>query len=123
MGSWLCYDFANSVFQQCAIAFWLPVFLNLIARDHACAYTFEPLANYDKTVTPKFFRGYQNTSTICTYDWSQNGTIEYTEEDSDFPPLWMERINPNNGIGMVPVYIRQQEPARNPAEQKEVSKD
>ena len=102
------------------MAFWLPVFLNLVAKDHACGYTFEPMASYDKDVTDRFFRGYENRSTVCTYNWTKGGEIDYNVTGT-YPPLWMERINPYYGINVMPVYIREQEPARDKEEQKVVS--
>ena len=65
-------------------------------------------------------QGYENKSTICSYDWTKNETIDYT--NGTHPPLWMERINPLYGIDILPVYIREQEPARDEKELEERSK-
>ena len=117
--TWYGYDFSNSVFQQSTMGLWFPFFLSMIAKNHACGFTSGPEHMYNATSTPKFFKGYHNTSTICSYDWTQGGSITYN--GTIHPPLWMERLNPTYGLNILPVWVRQLEPGRDVEEMSEVS--
>ena len=104
---------------------WLPIFLDLIARDNSCGYTFEPLDKdtYNYTADPGgVWEGYVNKTTKCRYNWSESGVdLDPSKYGTDVPS-WMERINPDYGLNLLHVYIRQKEHGRDEEEVSKASK-
>ena len=104
------------MFPVAALTVWIPIFLELLAKQHACPYTYEPLnkATYNYTVDPGgVWEGFYNKTTTCRYDYS-----EFPDEE---PPLWMERLNPLYGINVLPVYIRQKEHGKDDEEEAKIN--